>query len=84
MIELSEALDEAFEGQFGAEVYPAHRRGEDWPLGFFSIRSRYFAWTRARRSQRYLHRIMTMNDEEQVQYYRKRLMRAERRREASL
>ena len=74
--ELSEALNEAFGGRFGAELYPANMQNPIWPVGFFDIRSKWFAWHRGRRAQRYLRSLATMSPEERAAHYSKRLQRA--------
>ncbi|KHJ55135.1 hypothetical protein LA66_00135 [Aureimonas altamirensis] len=84
LLELSEALNEAFDGHYGAEVMPAYLRGKSWPIGFFNIQSHQLAWARAHRAQRYLRRVMTMSEEERAQHYRKRFQRAARAQEATI
>lgn len=74
--ELSVALDEAFQGRFGAEIYPAHRAHAGVPaVGFFNIRSQWFARHRGLRAQRYLRRLATMPAEDRARHYSKRLSR---------
>lgn len=73
--ELSETLNEAFDGRFGADIQPSRRNGGNAIVGFYNIRSYWFAWRRGRRAQSYLRRLMTMSAEERARHYAKRLER---------
>lgn len=71
--ELSEALNEVWEGRFGAEVFPSRIVDQRWPKGFFDIKSQSEAWQRGRDAQEYLRGIEEMPVQDRIRHHMQQL-----------
>lgn len=74
--ELAEVLNVAWEGRFGAEVFPSQIVDSAWPKGFFDIRGHSEAWKEGQAARRYLSMVSEMDAERRAGHFGQELKQA--------